>query len=402
MKDKFASNKTKQFFLISTVLLFALAIIFVGSSLMAPEQKKEETKVELPKVVYDDKKKTEKESFKKTYGAELVTTNKEVESMRKEVLELRNIIAKQNNKETVKTEQTAGISGLSIDGIQVPPPSMIDENLNTKNNASPSVVSVSVEEDLITIDSSHADTLNNENNISSSSVSEKNKKETKSIIIPSGSFAKARLQNGIDAPTSGNARTEPHPVAIRITDKSILPNSFRADIQDCVAIGGGYGELSSDRAIIRIEQLSCIAKDGTVLASQGNSIGFVTGEDGKIGLGGRVVSKQGAIMARALVAGFIEGMGEVFKQSSTILTTGAYGTQSTIDPNKALESSLYGGGASASKKLADYYLKLNDQMFPVIEINVGRECDVTFIKPVVLKPVDATQLKPSEDGGKKS
>lgn len=68
------------------------------------------------------------------------------------------------------------------------------------------------------------------------------------------------MLNGLDAPSSGAAKSSPHPVAIQIIDKSILPNKFRADIKDCVAIGSGYGELSSDRAILRVENLSCVKK----------------------------------------------------------------------------------------------------------------------------------------------
>jgi conjugal transfer pilus assembly protein TraB len=166
-----------------------------------------------------------------------------------------------------------------------------------------------------------------------------------------------------------------------------LPNKFKADIKECVAIGSGYGELSSDRAILRVENLSCVKKDGTSITSKGSSIGYVTGEDGKIGLSGRVVSKQGAILARALVAGFAEGMSKVFTQSNTYVATSATGTISTPDPNKAFESSMFGGGAEASKKVAEYYLKLNDEMFPIVEIAVGRKCDIIFTKPIIFEEV---------------
>ena len=218
-------------------------------------------------------------------------------------------------------------------------------------------------------------------------VKDKELKKPKQIIVPAGSFVKGRLLNGLDAPSSGAAKSSPHTVAIQIIDKSILPNKFRADIKDCVAIGSGYGELSSDRAILRVENLSCVKKDGTSITSKGSSIGYVTGEDGKIGLSGRVVSKQGAILARALVAGFAEGMAKVFTQSNTYVATSANGTVSTPDPNKAFESSMYGGEAEASKKVAEYYLKLNDEMFPIVEIAVGRKCDIIFTKPIIFEEV---------------
>ena len=223
-----------------------------------------------------------------------------------------------------------------------------------------------------------------DNNVSSKQETKIDTKK-KLPVIPAGSFSRGVLMNGLDAPTSGAAQSSPHPVAIRVMDKSILPNKFRADIKDCVAIGLAYGELSSDRAIIKVSTLSCMKKDGTPLVSKGDNIGYVTGEDGKIGLEGRVVSKQGAILARVLVAGFMEGMGKVFQQSSTYVTTATTGTTSTPDPSKAMQTSLYGGAAEASKKISDYYLKLNDQMFPVVEIANGRKCDIMFTKPVIFE-----------------
>lgn len=44
-------------------------------------------------------------------------------------------------------------------------------------------------------------------------------------------------------------------------------------------------------------------------------------------------------------------MAKVFTQSNTYVATSANGTVSTPDPNKAFESSMYGGAAEASKKL---------------------------------------------------
>ena len=70
-----------------------------------------------------------------------------------------------------------------------------------------------------------------------------------------------------------------------------------------------------------------------------------------------------------------------------VVTTSANGTVSTPDPNKAFESSMYGGAAEASKKVAEYYLKLNDEMFPIVEIAVGRKCDIIFTKPIIFEEV---------------
>lgn len=51
--------------------------------------------------------------------------------------------------------------------------------------------------------------------------------------------------------------TRPFPSLIRIKNEAILPNRFRADFRECFLIAGGWGDLSSERAYLRAERLSC-------------------------------------------------------------------------------------------------------------------------------------------------
>ena len=100
------------------------------------------------------------------------------------------------------------------------------------------------------------------------------------------------------------------------------------------------------------------------------------------GMAGRVVSKQGAIIARAFLAEFASGIGDVFEaQGTTTSITGA-GVIESIDPNKAFQSGVASGVSEAFSRLGDFYMDLAEQMVPVIEINAGRNVDVVFIKSV--------------------
>jgi conjugal transfer pilus assembly protein TraB len=67
----------------------------------------------------------------------------------------------------------------------------------------------------------------------------------------------------------------------------------------------GYGDLSSERAYLRGETFSCIREDGGVIEAQLDS--YAVGEDGKAGVRGRLVSKQGQMVAKSLIAGFLGG-----------------------------------------------------------------------------------------------
>ena len=206
------------------------------------------------------------------------------------------------------------------------------------------------------------------------------KQETNTVEIPAGSFVKAILLSGLDAPTGGKAQSMPYPVLLRVIDKSILPNKWQADIKDCFMIGEGIGELSSERVFIRVHTLSCVTESGKTYQKKIKA--YVSGEDGKVGLKGRVVSKQGALLARTLVAGFLEGTAKAFAQQNTIVSVSPLGQTQTIDTSKATQIAAVQGLSSATKKLADFYMKLVDQTFPVIEVNAGRKVDVVFLSEV--------------------
>src|SRR3989304_3626567 len=104
--------------------------------------------------------------------------------------------------------------------------------------------------------------------------------------IPSGAFTRAILLGGLDAPTGGQAQRNPQPVLLRLVDNAVLPNHFRSRIKECFVIGAGYGDMSSERAYIRTESLSCVTRDGTAIDVPIK--GYVAGEDGKAGMRGRL------------------------------------------------------------------------------------------------------------------
>ena len=376
MLAKFKSEKLKSLIFMATLTVLLITVVMISSALVSDVATQEDPKKKAVSDVviqYDNAVKVEENSFKQTYGDKLNMLEQNNQELSKNIADIMSMLSEQKQTPSINSftngtapqvNQNQAFSNFEPPKVEEPKP----------------IKTVPVTSTLTII----ADPIKEEKK---EEVKDKETKKPKQIIVPAGSFVKGRLLNGLDAPSSGAAKSSPHPVAIQIIDKSILPNKFRADIKDCVAIGSGYGELSSDRAILRVENLSCVKKDGTSITSKGSSIGYVTGEDGKIGLSGRVVSKQGAILARALVAGFAEGMAKVFTQSNTYVATSANGTVSTPDPNKAFESSMYGGAAEASKKVAEYYLKLNDEMFPIVEIAVGRKCDIIFTKPIIFEEV---------------
>lgn len=202
---------------------------------------------------------------------------------------------------------------------------------------------------------------------------------TVSTFLPV-SFTRGQLLGGLDAPTGGQAQSNPHPVLIRLSDDSVLPNQVRGQYRDCFVIAAGYGDISSERAYLRTESLSCVRHDGSTL--EVGIQGSVYGEDGKVGIRGRLVTKQGQMLANALLAGVVSGIGQGLASSSTETSTSALGTVSSLSGSDAYRAGIGTGVGRSLDRLAQYYIRLAENTFPVIEIDAGREVDVVITRGV--------------------
>lgn len=197
---------------------------------------------------------------------------------------------------------------------------------------------------------------------------ESKKKLDKNVshYLPAGTLATVVLVSGMDAPTGGQAQSDPMPIMMRLVNDGKLPNFFESGIKNCHIIGAGYGDIASERAYIRLEKLSCVMMDGYIVEAVMK--GYVNGEDGKSGFRGNVVSKQGSLIAKSLFAGLFSGMGASIAQQSQQVTSSPLGPVTTIDPKKVGQAGLANGAATSLDKVADYYLKRANEVFPIIEI----------------------------------
>lgn len=200
--------------------------------------------------------------------------------------------------------------------------------------------------------------------------------------IPAGSFGQAVLLSGLDAPTGGLAERNPHPVLLELIDNGNLPNRYRHRVKQCRVIGSGTGNISDERAYIRLERLTCVLKNGDIISEV--ATGTITGEDGKNGLRGNLVTKQGQLIANAFWAGSLSNIGGAIAQSYTSVATSATGTVSTLDPNKVLESGVASGVGGTMEKIADWYFKRAEETYPIIEISAGRIVNLFLTEDLAL------------------
>lgn len=224
-----------------------------------------------------------------------------------------------------------------------------------------------------------------ENEAKEEKTSKKESKEKyKTVWIPAGTMIKAVLLTGMDAPTDVGASKEPLPVVMMVSDIAMMPNQFGLDLKKCIIIGSGWGNLADERAYIRTDTLSCITSTGKAfeIGLKGH---VYSSEDGKSGLRGRYVSKQGQQIAMALLSGVLASTSQAFTnlQGNVVNVYTDDKTKKTSIGGAlgaAGEQSLLGGAASAARSVADFYLKLADKMYPVIEIDAGRRVEIVTLK----------------------
>lgn len=201
-----------------------------------------------------------------------------------------------------------------------------------------------------------------------------------------GTIISGMLLTGLDAPTKEDAKGDPFPALISVDREAILPNEATFDLRECFVIAAGYGDMSSERVYLRAETLSCVAGSGRVIEAP--LAGYAAGEDGKAGLRGRLVSKQGKLIARSLAAGFLEGLSGAFDVSPVPVISTTSDSDSleykNVYSGRALRGAAASGSSKALERVASFYLKLAQEMFPVLEVDAARRADIILTRGLSL------------------
>lgn len=196
------------------------------------------------------------------------------------------------------------------------------------------------------------------------------------VQIPSGSIISAYLVTGLDAPTGTRAAQQPVPVLMRVKLDTIMPNYVLADIKDCLMLGSAYGELGSQRVNIRGETLSCTLRNNVPVEAKVKF--FVTGEDGKNGIKGTLVSRSGQVLAAAAASAITQGiLSSLDSSSSENVFLGGSGSSGS--------SGAISGASEGFDMLTEYYLDIAEQTFPVIEVTNGRWVDIVTTEMLTIK-----------------
>ena len=203
--------------------------------------------------------------------------------------------------------------------------------------------------------------------------------------LPAGSHAEAVVLSGVDASAGVASQGDPRPVLLRLTGPAVSAAedgvALTADIEGCTLTGAAHGDLSSEKVYVRLQTLTCAGpQPETVIETQ--VAGFVAGT-GKAGVRGPVVSREGALVQKAFLAGLVSGAGEsatALLQPPAVITGGASSSASTVGLADLGRAGLAAGANSAGRRVSDYLIRRAEQYQPVIQLQTGIPVTVVFLE----------------------
>jgi len=216
-------------------------------------------------------------------------------------------------------------------------------------------------------------------------------------FLPAGSFADATLISGVEAFTGGTAQQQPQPIVIRLDANAVLPNAANYQIKGCHVLASVWGDMSAERVFGRLATLTCVDTSNRLVLSE-EVEGVLVDSDGKNGIRGQLLDRQGAKLARSLLAGFAQGVSSAFGSAQSTTTQTAFGLTSAMVGSNAIKAGGYNGASTAAQQLADFYLKQAEATMPVIAVDAGRKVSVLFTKSKALKfeTTDSYRVKPED------
>jgi conjugal transfer pilus assembly protein TraB len=208
--------------------------------------------------------------------------------------------------------------------------------------------------------------------------------------LPANSFATAKVVVGVDAAAGVNSQTDPLPVVLRITGpaRSVLQNGklLTTKIQGCLINGAARGDLSSEKVYIKLQKMTCPQPGGRYAESEVK--GFIA-FGGKTGVRGRVVSREGALVSQAFIAGLVGGIGKGFAANSNSFLQGTNvqidGKRQQLGLGDIAQGGIGNGVGEAGDMVSKYLIERAEQYQPVIEMPTGVDVEIVFLEGVYVR-----------------
>lgn len=203
-----------------------------------------------------------------------------------------------------------------------------------------------------------------------------------SEYVPAGSYAPATIISGVDASVGISSQSDPRPVLLRIngpaTSSIYDGNVKKSDLTGCLITGAASGDLSSEKVYVKLVKMTCSKDEETVVETAVK--GYVAGQ-GKSGVRGNVISREGDLITKSFLAGLIGGFGQGLaeKVAPPLNFSNGLTTQSAMTTADVAKKGLGRGFATSSDRIANYMINRAEQYQPVVSIPSGIDVEIVFV-----------------------
>lgn len=199
--------------------------------------------------------------------------------------------------------------------------------------------------------------------------------------IPNQTLAEGVIVVGAWAGSGSNAAGNPEPVSIKLTSDGIAPGDENVTLKGCTVAASLYGDLSSRRAIVRLNQLICPTGDRKEIITQ--IAGTVVGAEGKAGIRGNVSLENQEYIANAIAGGTLSGLGKNLNNDNTKIFNPFTSQESDVANKNSfsqrLGNALAGSAGNAVDGVGQMYLDIAKTITPIIAIDAGQKVNIIFL-----------------------
>ncbi len=201
--------------------------------------------------------------------------------------------------------------------------------------------------------------------------------------VPAGAYAEAVIISGVDASVGISAQSDPRPILLRVKGPAFSSlfdgNVQKANLDGCLITGAASGDLSSEKIYVKLVNMTCAKSQDLVYETAIK--GYVAGQ-GKSGIRGTVIGREGDFLAKSFLAGLVGGLGQGLQQkvAPPLNFSNGLTTQSALSTEDVAKKGVGQGISSASDRLANYFINRAEQYQPVISIPSDLEVEVVFVE----------------------
>lgn len=212
----------------------------------------------------------------------------------------------------------------------------------------------------------------------------------RTVHVPAGSFAAVTLLSGVYAPVRASQAL---PVLLHLDEALWAPNGARVPLERCFAVAKALGDYQSRRAILQLDQLSCVLPSGEAWTAP--VAGWVSGADGILGVPGRLEEHTGPYLARVALGAFLQGAGAGLAQSQTTVTTTPLGGSQTIVSGNEAQYALLTGLSQIGQRMAQFYERQLESLVPTITVPAGTRATAIVQSGLAVPGLEVAAARPA-------